>query len=115
MKLRCPYCSQKMTTDGELETGTPIDCPKCAKTFKVSAGNLVDEKLERELAAKAAPPPRPQAAPPAAPNGVKITGISIPFLDMVLLLIEIALAAIPALLVLYGIFYMITMILGRVH
>lgn len=112
MKLRCPYCSQKMTADAELETGTPVECPKCAKTFAVTAGSVVDEAAERARAAKPAPAARP-AKP--APQDVRITGISIPFLDMVLLLVEIALAAIPAALVLCGIGYMVVAILGNVR
>ena len=112
MKLRCPYCNQKLDSDQELETGTPVECPKCAKTFTVTAGNVGAESAERARAAKPAPAARP-AKP--APQDVRITGISIPFLDMVLLLVEIALAAIPAALVLAGICYMVVAILGNVR
>jgi len=43
---------------------------------------------------------------------VIIKGIDIPFMDLVVLLVKLALAAIPAMVVIYAVFAFLTMIFG---
>jgi len=45
---------------------------------------------------------------------VIIKGIDIPFVDLVVLLVKLALAAIPAMVVIYTVFAFLTMIFGGV-
>ncbi len=100
MKLQCPHCLKQMDAGQELPRGQRVECPFCAKTFSVDTGTVV-----KNAPAASAPAPAVQTKP--ATDGVKIVGVNIPFFDMVVLLVEIALASIPALLVLYGLFYLI--------
>ena len=62
---------------------------------------------KRALPAHAAPP---QVQPPAAAE-VIITGVRISFWNTVVLLVQIGLAAVPALLLIYGVFYALIFIL----
>ena len=100
MKLQCPHCLKQMDAGQELPRGQRVECPFCAKTFSVDTGTVV-----KNAPAASAPAPAVQTKP--ATDGVKIVGVNIPFFDMVVLLVEIALASIPALLVHYGLFYLI--------
>lgn len=45
---------------------------------------------------------------------IVISGIDIPFVDLVLLLVKIALASIPAMIIIYFIFALFTMLFGGV-
>lgn len=107
MKLQCPHCLKQMDAGQELPRGQRVECPFCAKTFSVDTGTVVKN-------APAASAPAPAVQTKTTAEGVKIVGISIPFLDMVMLLVEIALASIPALLLIYIVFYAVFYLIGRI-
>lgn len=94
MKLRCPYCNRTMTAGQELSIGTRVECPACKNPFDVNSDTVVDEKAAKQTE---------KAAIRLAntPQGVKIVGVDIPLWDMIKLLVEIAVAAIPAFFILW--------------
>lgn len=89
MKLQCSHCNRTMTSDQELAVGTRVECPACKNPFNVDTRTVVNTV--------------PVVKTESTPNGVKIVGVDIPLWDMIKLLVEIAVAAIPALLILWAV------------
>ena len=97
----CPQC-------GELNPGTKAECRGCGgamDTVKpVDPASLPDDaryvgsvRTERDLSATDHSSTRDGIEPPAA--SVVVTGIEVPFLDLLILLVKLAFAAIPAVIV----------------
>jgi hypothetical protein len=62
--LRCPYCSQPITTSKQLRIRDKVTCTKCSQVFFVNAADLADsadvpyvEHLHVKAAKDALPPP----------------------------------------------------------
>ena len=117
----CDKCKQDLLVD-EAGTGTTMDCPKCGKPVYIPNGPRVERKevvtatvaatdaVQEQVQSIAVPPASPPiGVSPLSPNSNKvvITGIKIPFVDMVVLMIKWALAAIPAAIIVFGIFFII--------
>lgn len=105
MKLQCPNCLNRMDAGRELAAGQRVECPYCNKTFAVTPGSTVDDNAVARLSRQSI-----RTQPTA--DGVKIVAIDIPFFSLVVLMLEIALASIPALFVLYAIFMVVGRVLG---
>ena len=65
--ITCPSCSVKMKTATAIAIGRSIQCPKCKKSFAVSADNMVEVGASKSEGS--APPPARKAAAAAKSSG----------------------------------------------
>lgn len=97
MKFKC-RCGQGLECDEEL-AGMVVDCPACGG--KVRAPGDADVCTPEE---ETPTTPEPQSnivrQAPADEQKVCVVGVRIPFADLVLLLVQLAIASIPATIIL---------------
>lgn len=100
MPVICPHCREEAYAPGDA-AGQTVDCPACGKSFEISlpASNR-PPPLKRRAQTEFQQVPR-QVPISAGKQEVVVTDIRIPFGSMVVLIIKWAIAAIPALVLLF--------------
>ena len=134
ISFTCPGCQTAYTVD-DTNAGMVTDCPECGievtipskttktaprsaavdrrKTTKTSPRSAaVDRRKTTKSASRSAAPGRPQTTAVNRPESVVITDIKMPFGSMIVFMVKWALAAIPALILLFIIYSILFGIFG---
>ncbi len=96
--VTCPHCCEEARAPADA-AGQTVDCPACGKSFNIPPPTSTRSAPVQTRAA-AAPPSPPQQLSPTGKQEVIVTDIRIPFGSMVVLIIKWTLAAIPAMMIL---------------
>ncbi len=104
MTFTCPHCSQSLELD-DHHAGREFQCPSCGRYIK-APGQPSTPSTPPPTPATAAPPTFPRPAP-TPPQRVHVIDFDMPFGSMVMFMIKWALAAIPAMIILFLVYMLI--------
>lgn len=106
MKFDCPICKQALDADNKL-AGQEMQCPACSRYILVpSSSHAMPVARKKDSDASSPAPPGTGPSSPSGSRPVRIVDINMPFMSMVLFLVKLSLAAIPAMIIL-GLVYLL--------
>lgn len=90
--LQCPHCGEEAMASAKA-VGRMVKCPSCGKELNVPS---LEPTNPPPLQKCSSGPPPPTRSPRRPLTEVVVTDVKIPFVSLVILLIKVAVAVIPA-------------------
>jgi len=113
--VTCPHCGEQVKAPAGF-AGKTAACPSCGKEFQIPTAVRASQPAVQRQPDPAVTLSPGQAQPRTDVSAVVVTDIDIPFMSMVLLLVKLAIAAIPAYLIVafigFFVFALLTTLVG---